>query len=81
MSTTPEGVALKNGGAGSTRGAKGRMTAMTRGRFGFDFSVSIQDPASPNGVRVLYMDRQDADDLADCLDAVLEATERDYAQP
>jgi hypothetical protein len=57
------------------RAVKGRMTAQTRGRFGFDFSVSVVDPASTNGVRVLYMTRQDADDLADAIDAVLEATE------
>lgn len=71
---TDDGVTLKNAGAQATRGTKGLVSAQNRGRFGFDFSISRVDPEAPNGVRVLYINRQDAEDLADVLDAVLDAT-------
>lgn len=72
---TDDGVSLKNAGGRAMRGVKGKMTAQNRGRFGKDFSVSVEDPESPNGVRVLYMMRSDAYDLGDAIDAVLAATE------
>jgi hypothetical protein len=75
VARTREGVALKNGGRGATRGTKGRAIVQNRGRFGFDFSVAVKDPQSASGVRVLYMTRDDAYDMADALDVVLSETE------
>lgn len=75
MTKSTDGVALKNAGAGATRGTKGRVVVQNRGKFGLDFSVALKDPEKPSGVRVLYMSRQDAYDLADALDVVLSETE------
>jgi hypothetical protein len=75
MTRETEGVTLKNGGRGATRGSKGRVVVQNRGRFGFDFSVAVKDPKSTSGVRVLYMSREDAYDMADALDVVLSETE------
>lgn len=74
-----EGVTIKNAGAGALRAIKGKMQAQSRGKFGYDHSVSIQDPESPSGVRVLYLMKQDAYDLADALDVLL-ATEENEAE-
>lgn len=75
MATTAEGVALKNGGRGATRGSKGQVTAQNRGRYGHDFSIAVKDETAPSKQRVLYMSVEDAYDLADVLDALLEAVE------
>lgn len=73
MSRTSEGVEFKkNAGGGAARAVKGRVSAQTRGKYGFDFSVAID---TLDGHRVLYMLRDDAYDLADALDVVLAETE------